>query len=141
MKPSTRFAIGSLVILGAVTLLITQGIQQTGMYFLTPSQLVERTATDSTMHDVGLKVSAKVVRGSIQRNAAAQQVDFTISDGTQSFPVRYTGMVPDTFTDENDIEVVVEGKFGRDGVFHATDVIAKCGSRYEAVWDEQGQPA
>jgi cytochrome c-type biogenesis protein CcmE len=26
----------------------------------------------------------------------------------------------------------VEGKYGRDGVFHATEVLAKCGSRYEA---------
>ena len=41
--------------------------------------------------------------------------------------------VPDTFTDANDIEVVVEGRLQRDGVLHATDVLAKCGSRYEAV--------
>lgn len=141
MKPSTRFALGSVVIVGLVALLITQGIQQTGMYFLTPTELVARADADSTFHDVGLKVSAKVVKGSIRRNAAAQQVDFIISDGTQSFPVRYTGLVPDTFTDENDIDVVIEGKFGRDRVFHATDVIAKCGSRYEAVWDEQGRQA
>ena len=33
----------------------------------------------------------------------------------------------------NDIEVVVEGRLGRDGVIRATDVLAKCGSRYEAV--------
>jgi cytochrome c-type biogenesis protein CcmE len=51
--------------------------------------------------------------------------------------VSYVGPVPDTFTDENDIDVVVEGKLDRAGVFEATDVIAKCGSRYEAVWDEQ----
>jgi cytochrome c-type biogenesis protein CcmE len=40
--------------------------------------------------------------------------------------------VPDTFTDANDIEVIVEGKYGKDGVFRATEVLAKCGSRYEA---------
>ena len=33
----------------------------------------------------------------------------------------------------NDIEVMVEGRLGRDGVIHATDVLAKCGSRYEAA--------
>ena len=36
-------------------------------------------------------------------------------------------------TDASDIEVVVEGRLGADGVFHATDVLAKCGSRYEAT--------
>ncbi len=41
--------------------------------------------------------------------------------------------MPDTFTDANDIEVVVEGRLGADGVFHATEVLAKCGSRYEAT--------
>jgi cytochrome c-type biogenesis protein CcmE len=46
------------------------------------------------------------------------------------------GIVPDTFTDENEIEVIVEGKYGRDGIFRATEVLAKCGSRYEAVHKE-----
>jgi len=137
MKPSTKFAIGAAVILGSVTLLITEGVKQTGTYFLTPTQLVERTERDPSFHDVGLKVAAKVVKGSIQRDQAAQRVDFRISDGTQTFPVTFVGHVPDTFTDENDIDVVVEGKLDRNNVFQATDVIAKCGSRYEAVWDKQ----
>jgi cytochrome c-type biogenesis protein CcmE len=141
MKPSTKFAVGAAVIIGAVSLLMVEGIKQTGTYFLTPTQLVERTAQDPGFHDVGLKVSAKVVKGSIVRDDAAQRVDFRITDGTQEFPVQYVGMVPDTFTDENDIDVVIEGKFGRDRVFHATDVIAKCGSRYEAAWDEQARQA
>jgi cytochrome c-type biogenesis protein CcmE len=29
--------------------------------------------------------------------------------------------------------VIVEGRLGRDGTFHATEVLAKCGSRYEAA--------
>lgn len=136
MKPGTRFAIGAVVIIGCVSLLIVEGVRQTGTYFLTPTQLVEKVRTDTTFYGVGLKVSAKVVRGSIRRDQAAQRVDFTISDGGATFPVTYVGLVPDTFTDANDIDVVVEGNYGRDGVFRATDVIAKCGSRYEAVWEE-----
>jgi cytochrome c-type biogenesis protein CcmE len=137
MKPGVKFGLGAAVIVGAITLLMVEGVKQTGTYFLTPTQLVEKSAADPTLHDVGLKVAASVVKGSISRDPSMQRVDFTISDGTNSFPVTYTGMVPDTFTDENDIEVVIEGKFRNDGVFVATDVIAKCGSRYEAVWDEQ----
>jgi cytochrome c-type biogenesis protein CcmE len=102
---------------------------------------VERVEKDSTLHDVGLKVSAKVVRGTIVRNTTTQQVDFRISDGKNTFPVVYVGLVPDTFTDDTEIDVVVEGKFGRDQVFHATDVIAKCGSRYEAVLKEPTKKA
>ncbi len=141
MKPSTKFALGAIVIVGSVSLLIAQGIKQTGTYFLTPTELVQRVAQDPSFHDVGLKVSAKVVKGSIKRDQAAQRVDFSITDGSNTFPVTYVGIVPDTFTDDNDIDVVVEGKYGSDRVFHATDVIAKCGSRYEAEWKDQGKQA
>ena len=48
-----------------------------------------------------------------------------------SYPVVYVGLVPDTFTE--DVEVVVEGRLMRDGTIRATNVLAKCGSRYEAV--------
>ena len=43
----------------------------------------------------------------------------------------YRGIAPDTFNDS--VEVVVEGRIQHDGVIHATDVLAKCGSRYESV--------
>jgi cytochrome c-type biogenesis protein CcmE len=137
MKPGTKFAVGATVIVACVVLMITEGIKQTGTYFLTPTQLAARSASDPHFYDVGVKVSAKVVPGSIHRDPAHERVDFSISDGTRTFPVTYVGLVPDTFTDANDIDVVVPGKLGRDGVFHATDVIAKCGSRYEAAWKDQ----
>ena len=81
-------------------------------------------------------MGAKVVPGSIRRDDAARRVDFAVSDGSKQFEVTYTGIVPDTFTDANDIEVIVEGKYGRDGVFRATEVLAKCGSRYEAEYEK-----
>lgn len=144
MTPGAKFAIGALVIVGSVGLMITEGIKQTGTYFMTPTQLVDTAAANAHFYDVGLKVSAKVVRGSIKRDNAQHRVDFTVSDGKQSFPVVYVGSlseIPDTFTDANDIDVVVEGKLGREGTFHATSVIAKCGSRYEAALPKPGKKA
>lgn len=132
MTAGTKFLAGSLVIVAGVAGLIVSGVKQTGVYFLTPTELVARTAADSTFHDVGLKVGAHVVPGSVRRSPGSRTIDFRISDGVKEFPVTYTGLVPDTFTDASNIEVIVEGKYGRDGVFHATEVLAKCGSRYEA---------
>ncbi|HEV8149280.1 MAG TPA: cytochrome c maturation protein CcmE [Gemmatimonadales bacterium] len=132
MKAGTKFLLGALVIVAGVAGLIVSGVKETGVYFLTPSELVARTQADPTFHDVGLKVGAKVVPGSVRRDPSSRTIDFRISDGAHEFPVRYTGLVPDTFTDASNIEVIVEGKYGRDGVFHATEVLAKCGSRYEA---------
>ena len=136
MKAGHKFLVGAGIIVASVVLLIAQGVKETGVYFLTPSELAAKTTADSTFYDVGLKMGAKVVPGSIRRDDANRQVDFQVSDGVQSYPVTYRGLVPDTFTDASDIEVIVEGRLGRDGIFRATEVLAKCGSRYEAAYKE-----
>jgi cytochrome c-type biogenesis protein CcmE len=132
VKAGTKFLLGAAIIVAGVAGLIVTGVKETGVYFLTPTELMSRTRADSTFHDVGLKVGAKVVPGSVTRDPGARTIAFRVTDGTSEFPVTYTGLVPDTFTDASNIEVIVEGKYGRDGVFHATEVLAKCGSRYEA---------
>jgi cytochrome c-type biogenesis protein CcmE len=132
MSPRNKFLLGAGIIIASVIFLIASGVKETGVYFLTPTELVNKVEADPTFYDVGIKVGAKVVPGSIRRDDAARRVDFAVSDGGNQFDVTYVGIVPDTFTDENDIEVIVEGKYGRDGVFRATEVLAKCGSRYEA---------
>jgi cytochrome c-type biogenesis protein CcmE len=141
MNARTKFLLGATVIVASVVFLIASGVKQTGVYFLTPTELAQRVEADPTFYDVGIKVGARVVPGSIRRDAASQRVDFDVTDGTEQFAVTYTGIVPDTFTDANDIEVIVEGKYGKDGVFRATEVLAKCGSRYEAEIKESKKAA
>jgi cytochrome c-type biogenesis protein CcmE len=136
MKAGHKFLLGAGVIVASVGFLIAQGVKETGVYFLTPTELAAKTSADSTFYDVGLKMGAKVVPGSVRRAPDSRRIDFEVSDGVRSYPVTYRGLVPDTFTDANDIEVIVEGRLGRDGIFQATEVLAKCGSRYEAVYDE-----
>ncbi len=132
MKAGTKFILGASVIILGVGGLIASGVKETGVYFLSPTELLDRTQKDPSFHDVGLKVGAKVVPGSVRRDPNSRTIDFRVSDGAHEFPVTYSGLIPDTFTDASNIEVIVEGKYGRDGVFHATEVLAKCGSRYEA---------
>lgn len=49
----------------------------------------------------------------------------------------YTGIVPDTFT--NDAEVVLSGTLSAEG-FHATEMTAKCPSKYEPLTGADGVP-
>ena len=133
MKAGHKFLLGAALIVGSVAFLITEGVRETGVYFLTPTELAQKTSQDPTfVENVGFKVGAKVVPGSVRRDPGAQRIDFEVSDGVKTYPVTYKGLVPDTFTDANDIEVVVEGRLGRDGLIRATHVHAKCGSRKEA---------
>jgi len=136
MKAGHKFLLGATLIIGSVGFLIAEGVKETGMYFLTPSELADKTMADPSFYDVGVKMGAKVVPGSVHRDPGNRRIDFQVSDGATSYPVTYRGLVPDTFTDANGIEVIVEGRLGRDGVFRATEVLAKCGSRYEAAYEQ-----
>ncbi len=131
MKASMKFLLGATVIVGAVGYLMATGIKQTGQYFLTPNELSQKIASDPTFYDVGMKVGAHVVPGSVTREVATQTLRFRITDGSATYPVVFHGLPPDTFNDS--VEVVVEGRLQPDGVIRATDVLAKCGSRYESV--------
>ena len=84
-----------------------------------------------------VKVSGKVVPGSYSRSNEGLTHHFTVQDIEHpdvTFPVEYSDVLPDTFTDE--IEVVVEGRFEQSGVFQANTLLTKCGSRYEAAPEE-----
>lgn len=131
MKAKYKFVFGAVLVAGTVGFLMTSGIKDTGVYFLTPSELAAKVQADSTFHHVGVKMGARVVHGSIERDVATQTVTFEVTDGTQTYPVVYVGLAPDTFTD--DVDVVVEGRLDAEGTFRATTLLAKCGSRYETV--------
>jgi len=131
MKAGTKFIIGGALILVTVGYLMATGIKETGVYYLTPTELATRVQNDHSFYNVGVKMGARVVKGSITRDVATQTITFRATDGQNSWPVTYRGLAPDTFTDE--VDVVVEGRLQSDGVFHATTLLAKCGSRYEAA--------
>ncbi len=136
MNPRGKFLLGAGLITVTVGFLMAEGIKDTGVYFLTPAELAERVATDSSLYDVGIRVGGNVVKGSITRDVASQTITFEVTDGDATFPVLYRGIAPDTFTDE--VEVVVEGRLAVEGTIEATTLLAKCGSRYEAV--PEGMP-
>jgi cytochrome c-type biogenesis protein CcmE len=140
VKPRTKFAIGGLLVLSTATYLMASSIEETAMYYLTPNELSAKVAKDPSFYETGVKVGGRVVRGSIERQPGGRAVSFVMADssGRHRYPVRYRGVIPDTFTDE--VDVVVEGRLARDGTFEATTLLAKCASRYENAPTQPGQP-
>jgi len=129
MKPRTKFLVGATAILAVAGYLMASSIRATGVYYVTPSELATKLAADPSLRDVGIKMGARVVPGSIHRAAGGREFAFHVTDGARVVPVLYRGLAPDTFTDG--VDVVVEGRMGQDGTFHATTLLAKCASRYE----------
>ena len=125
----TKFIIGGVLVLGTAGYLMATSINDTGMYYLTPTELATRLNADPTFRNTGVKLGARVVPGSIKRVPGGKEYAFNVTDGARAYPVVYRGIAPDTFTDG--VDVVVEGRLGEDGTFHATTLLAKCASRYE----------
>lgn len=132
-----RFMVGLVGVALVVTYLVWTGVSDTMVYYVTPHELMARVAEDPSFKDVGVKVSGKVVPGSHEEVRGELLHRFTvrdIEDASVTFPVEYRDVLPDTFSDSEDmsVDVVVEGRFDDAGVFQATTVLTKCGSRYEA---------
>ena len=133
MKKQRKFLVGGTVVAGLVGYLMFTGMQDSMVYYYTPVELVAQTTDDPSLREVPAKVGGRVVAGTVQFDQRNLDLRFEIVDietGTTRFPVHYQGPLPDTFQEGRD--VVVEGKFTAAGVFEATTVLTKCGSRYEA---------
>ena len=131
-----RFFVGLVGVAAVVGYLMWTGVSSSMVYYLTPVELVARVDADPTFHQVGVKVSGRVVEGSWTRGEKGIH-RFAVADLEQTetlFTTEYEGILPDTFNDV--AEVVLEGTYGADGVFRAHTVLTKCGSRYEAAEEE-----
>ncbi|MDX1493607.1 MAG: cytochrome c maturation protein CcmE [Longimicrobiales bacterium] len=134
MKKNGRFMVGLVGVAAVVTYLIWTGVSETMVYYMTPVELLEKVEEDPTFHDVGVKVGGQVIPGTYSRVEGELLHVFTVrdlADESTTFVVEYRDALPDTFTDE--VEVVLEGRLREDGVFEATTLLTKCGSRYEAA--------
>lgn len=92
--------------------------------FYTPSQIVAGEAP----LDARIRAGGLVEKGSLQRTPNSLALRFNVTDGARSVAVRYEGILPDLFREGQGI--VVMGSFGRDGVLHADEVLAKHDENY-----------
>lgn len=139
MRNNRRFFVGLAGVATVITYLIWTGVNETMVYYFTPIELMAKVKEDPSFHQVGIKVSGRIQQGSWVREGDEYLHRFTVvdlEDESVSFPVVYRDRLPDTFNDNEIVDVVVEGRYREDGVFDATLVLTKCGSRYEASQDE-----
>lgn len=125
MKPRhKRFAliIGGVAMLGVAVALILSAFQQNLVFFFSPSDVAAHKAPQARAFRIG----GLVEEGSVKREGV--MVSFRVTDTAHAIPVVYKGILPDLFKEGKG--VVAQGKLGPDGVFQASEVLAKHDENY-----------
>jgi cytochrome c-type biogenesis protein CcmE len=127
MKPRTRrfgWIVGGLAALGLAAALVLNAFRSNLVFFFTPTQVATHEAPQGRPFRIGGLVEA----GSLTREPNSLTVHFRVTDTAQTIPVAYTGLLPDLFKEGKG--VVAQGTLGPDGVFRASEVLAKHDENY-----------
>jgi cytochrome c-type biogenesis protein CcmE len=114
--------IGGVAVLGVAVALILSAFQQNLVFFFSPSDIAAHKAPQARAFRVG----GLVEEGSVKRDGVT--VSFRVTDTAHTIPVVYKGILPALFREGKG--VVAQGKLGPDGVFHASEVLAKHDENY-----------
>jgi cytochrome c-type biogenesis protein CcmE len=131
---SIRIGFAVAIIVGTIAWLASSGYSASKSYFVT---IAELGGMGEKAYHSQLRVEGFVKPGSIQQDGP--HVTFLLDEFESHSPKAATGRVlkvvykgseppPDTFKD--DAQALAMGTYGRDGVFHANELQAKCASKY-----------
>ena len=147
-RKQKRLAIiaGGMSFILAAVLLVMFAFSQSVAYFYMPADLAKTEVSPGTR----IRLGGLVAEGSVKRGEGST-VSFSVTDGSNTVPVSYTGILPDLFREGQG--VVTEGAF--DAATHsfvADSVLAKHDENYmpkevadslkeQGVWQHGGEEA
>ncbi|MEO8166392.1 MAG: cytochrome c maturation protein CcmE [Betaproteobacteria bacterium] len=127
MKPRHKriaLIVAGLAILGIAATLVLNAFRSNLVFFFTPTQV----ATHEAPQGRNFRIGGLVEQGSVKRQPDGVTVRFVVTDTVKSVPVLFTGILPDLFKEGKG--VVAQGKLSVDGVFKASEVLAKHDENY-----------
>lgn len=110
--------------LGFAVTLILNAFQNNLVFFFSPSDVAVGKAPTERLFRIG----GLVEEGSVQREGESLTTRFVVTDTAKTIPVVYTGILPDLFQEGKG--VVAQGRLGDDGLFTATQVLARHDENY-----------
>ena len=121
----TKFIVAALIVLGTIAWLSISGAKDTKSYYVT---ITELNAMGNKAYTRNLRVAGNVAPGSIEH--VGTNASFLLIEQGHTLRVNYQGAEPPPDTFKDDAQALAIGTYGRDGVFHATQLQAKCASKY-----------
>jgi len=116
--------VGGLAVLGLVVALVLNAFQSNLVFFFSPTQVAAGEAPRGSSFRIG----GMVKEGSIQREADGVTLRFVVTDTEKDMTVAYKGILPDLFREGKG--AVAQGRLRDDGVFAASEVLAKHDENY-----------
>ena len=133
MKRSrTATLVGLALVAGAFVVLLIISLTNGLVYYVTPTELAERPATDA------VRLYGIVEPGSMRWNDATSTVSFRVTDGRTTLTVESQSVPTGLFRDG--IGVVLAGKASGPGTFAANEVLVKHSEVYEPLRPGQTLP-
>lgn len=121
-----------LVVVGGLGYVVYGGLEDSLVYFLSPTELLDRGAE---ARHVPVRLGGEVASESVHWDAEALDLRFAVEDAENRIEVHSEGAPPQMFTEG--IEVIVEGSLDENQVFHSTNLMVKHSNEYRAP--EKGQ--
>ena len=116
--------VSGLLILGLIVALVLNAFQSNLVFFFSPTQVAAGEAPKGKSFRVG----GMVKEGTIKREPDGVTLRFVMTDTEKDMLVAYQGILPDLFKEGKG--AVAQGKIGDDGVFVASEVLAKHDENY-----------
>ncbi len=132
---SIKIVVATAVILATVAYLAFTGVRDNKSYYVTIAELNGMGDKAYVRH---LRVAGNVAPGSIRRSGT--NAHFVLLEQGRTLQVTYQGTEPPPDTFKDDAQALAVGTYGRDGVFHATQLQAKCASKYAPADQKAPKP-
>jgi cytochrome c-type biogenesis protein CcmE len=123
-KRRLYFVILFTLLLSAATGLILFALKQNINVFVTPNQI----ASADIPLDYHFRLGGVVKEKSVHRDKSSLAVTFVVTDFKKDVTVHYIGVLPDLFREGKG--VIAEGSLNRQGIFSATQILAKHDENY-----------
>lgn len=145
-----KFIVGGLLIVGAIAYLVISSTLMGARFFITVEELIN----DNSYAGQTVRISGAVIGDTIEQNTVLvgnserSAVVFTISHIPQEFDdlaealnrsvndpnaaqlqIYYEGPMPDLL--QHEAQAILTGELTPDGVFHASELLLKCPSRFD----------
>jgi len=131
-----RFGAAITIIVISLAYLAYTGVKESQSFYVTIKELRGMGDQVYTRH---LRVAGNVQPGSIKQ--VGTNAEFVLVENGETLKVAYKGSEPPPDTFKDNAQALAIGDFGRDGVFHANQLQAKCASKYAPQQDGANAPA